>query len=378
MKKFLLMTSIALALVGCIYPYDAEVSESDANGLVVEGDILIGDVARITLSCVRPLDENAKGVSGNVWIEDEDGNQYIEDANKFSDSFTIDMYQASPDKRYRLKVRLLNPVEGSTSTDYSSDWLEVQPAPSFDELDYVVGDNTIDLRLGLSSPGGSGCFRWDFDEIWQFHAPIQATHTYDPEYGVYIKYKDYTPYYWCWAYAGSYQAGLAIARSVGGERITGHDFYKISRDNMRLQTLYYIEVKARGISQECYDYLHTIEINSTNTGSLTNPEPSQILGNIHSDTDPDEVVIGYIEASRIATKSLYIDSGYYREGHTNYETFLPNQDPEVLNNFYYRGFRPAYPFNSETAIEWTERRCVDCTAMGGSKNKPSFWPTREQ
>lgn len=376
MKKFLFLTSLALALAGCIYPFDAEVASEDSGGLVVEGDILIGDLARVSLSCVRPFGEYSKGVSGNVWIEDEDGNQYIEDASKFSDSFTINMEQASPDKRYRLRVRLMNPVTGSSSTDYTSDWLEVQPAPSFDKLDYVVDENSIDLKLSLSSPGGSGCFRWDFDEIWQFHAPLQATHTYDPEQGIYIKYKDYTPYYWCWAYMGSYQAGLAIAKSTGGERIVDHDFYSISRDNLRLQTLYYIEVKARGISQECYDYLHTIEVNSTSTGSLTNPEPSQILGNIHSDTDPDEVVIGYIEASRIATKSIYIEAGYYREGHTRYETFHP--DPERLNQFYYNGFRPAFPEQSETDIVWIEQRCVDCVAMGGSKYKPPFWPTREQ
>lgn len=375
MKKFLAITAMALAIAGCIYPFDPEVSASDSTGLVVEGDILIGDLARINLSCVRPFGEPGRGVNGNVWIEDEDGNIYYESTSKFGDSFTINMEQASPDKRYRLRVRLLNPLEGSTSTDYSSDWLEVQPAPSFDDLTYQVEENSVDLRLSLSSPGGSGCFRWDFDEIWQFHAPLQATHTYDPISQTYIEYRDYTPYYWCWSYSGSYQAGLAIAKSVGGERITDHDFHKISRSSLRLQTLYYIEVKARGISQECYDYLHTIEINSTSTGSLTNPEPSQILGNIHSDTDPGEVVIGYIEASRIATRNMYIEAGYYREGHTVYETFLP--DYEKLNELYYNGFRPAFAVQSETAIEWIEQRCVDCISMGGTKNKPSFWPTRE-
>ena len=126
MKKFLFLTSLALALAGCIYPFDAEVASEDSGGLVVEGDILIGDLARVSLSCVRPFGEYSKGVSGNVWIEDEDGNQYIEDANKFSDSFTINMEQASPDKRYRLRVRLMNPVTGSSSTDYTSDWLEVR------------------------------------------------------------------------------------------------------------------------------------------------------------------------------------------------------------------------------------------------------------
>ena len=55
MKKFLYLTSLALALAGCIYPFDAEVATEDSGGLVVEGDILIGDLARVSLSCVRPL-----------------------------------------------------------------------------------------------------------------------------------------------------------------------------------------------------------------------------------------------------------------------------------------------------------------------------------
>ena len=51
MKKFLYLTSLALALAGCIYPFDAGVATEDSGGLVVEGDILIGDLARVSLSC---------------------------------------------------------------------------------------------------------------------------------------------------------------------------------------------------------------------------------------------------------------------------------------------------------------------------------------
>ena len=84
------------------------------------------------------------------------------------------------------------------------------------------------------------------------------------------------PLYYCWSYDNSHQAGLAIAKSTGGERIADYSFLDIDRRELRMQTLYYIKVKARNISEECYEYLHSIEVNSTSTGSLSQPDPSQM------------------------------------------------------------------------------------------------------
>ena len=375
MKKYLIMALAAFVMVGCVYEFSPELDIKDASGLVVEGDIIIGDTSRIALSSVEALTVKRPGknsVKGKVWIEDDAGNMYQPETSGSSDSFKIDMTKASPDRNYRLRVTLDKPVSGN-SRNYSSDWKTVLAAPSIDELDYTFDDENVFLWLSLSSPGGSGCFRWDFEEIWEYHADSLALFYYDVSED---KVKSYEgaipPLYWCWAYAGSTQAGIAIAKSTGGERISGYRFFDISRRDKRMQTLYYIKLKARGISEECYEYLHSIEVNSTSTGSLTQPDPSQIVGNIHSDEDPLEVVYGYIEVSRMASRSMYIDKLFIEDVAPPSPPNNPMPPIETMAELYENGMRP---YNIPAPAYWISYRCVECTAEGGTKNKPDFWPS---
>ena len=382
MKKILLLAIAAMTSVSCVYEFTPDILPADTKGLVVEGDIIIGDESSFTLSSIEPLSgEKVAPVRGWVWVEDDAGGEYYPESLDASDSFTIDMTKASPDRKYRLRIRLATPLSGN-STFYSSEWKETQMAPSIDDLDYKwqqvdpYSDPYAHLFLSLSSPGGSGCFRWDYEEIWEFHTEFMATHYFDPvtervrSYGGQIP-----PLYNCWSYDNSHQAGLAIAKSTGGERISDFNFLDIDRRDLRMQTLYYIKLKARNISEECYEYLHSIEVNSTSTGSLSQPDPSQIIGNIFNDDDPLEVVYGYIEVSRVSTKDIYIDSIYLPP-----QEFIgegPSPPPITSAEIGIMGPLEAYlnGFRPKNGSEWVAQECVECTALGGTKIKPSFWPT---
>ena len=376
MRHAFVLLASALVSVGCVYEFTPEIDPVDSVGLVVEGDIMIGDTTRITLTSIEPLSSpltSKTPLNGRVWAEDDHGNEYHPAERGSSSSFTIDMTNAPADREYRLRVVLDKPLKGGSGS-YSSGWKPVQQAPSIDELTYTYDDTDVHLWLSLSSPGGSGCFRWDYEEIWEFHADSLATHYFDLADN---RVKAYAkgvvpPLYWCWAYQNSTQAGLAIAKSTGGERVSGYKFFDISRRDKRMQVLYYIRLKARGISEECYEYLHSIEVNSTSTGSLTQPDPSRIVGNIRSDDDPLEVVYGYIEVSKVAARSMYIENLYtaYKE-QVGGDVPPPTDDLGLMTPLeaYLSGMRP---FHANT---WLNRMCVECTAEGGTKIKPAFWPT---
>ena len=381
MRKILVLAIAALVAFGCVYEFEPDIRTDDAKGLVVEGDILIGDVSSFTLSSIEPLSgDDVAPVRGWVWIEDDAGGEYYPESSDASDSFSIDMTKASADRKYRLRIRLATPVAGN-STFYSSEWKEVQKAPVIDDLSFTWSDDIyidpyVHLWLSLSSVEGSGCFRWDYEEIWEFHSEYLAQYYYDP---VTQKVRSYEgripPLYYCWSYDNSHQAGLAIAKSTGGERIADYSFLDIDRRELRMQTLYYIKVKARNISEECYEYLHSIEVNSTSTGSLSQPDPSQIIGNIFSDDDPLEVVYGYIEASRVTETSMFIS-----------DLFIPpaepggNVPPPVTLSGMLTPLSPAdaYLYDlrpTDSPDIWVNKKCVECTAIGGTKIKPPFWPT---
>ncbi len=75
------------------------------------------------------------------------------------------------------------------------------------------------------------------------------------------------------------------------------------------------------------------------TGSIFEPAPSAILGNIENVNDPEDIIFGYFGASAISTKSIFIPA---------IEAPYPPNDILILPD--------------------------DCRMMGNSTAiKPSFW-----
>ena len=163
----------ALVLSGCVYPFDMNTdSEGEAGGLVVEGDLLIGDVSKITLSTVQQLNGKSLPIQfhASIWAEDDQGCEYYASAKEPGGSYSLDLTNASIDRRYRMHIHMDRVLAGHSS-DYSTPWLTVSKAPSFDGIDYTTDEDNLYLRISLSDPDGSGCFRWDYVENWEYHAP---------------------------------------------------------------------------------------------------------------------------------------------------------------------------------------------------------------
>ena len=55
--------------------------------------------------------------------------------------------------------------------------------------------------------------------------------------------------------------------------------------------------------------------NTEQTGSLFDPQPSQLSGNIHCLTDPNELVIGYVEITQEQTQRIFISSSEVSDWH---------------------------------------------------------------
>lgn len=377
MRRLIYLGIVALIAVSCIYSFDPSL-DSDAGGLVVEGDIIIGDTTTVTLSLVENLDGTSTGsVSGSVWVEDSEGGAYYPFSDS-GDSFEIDLTKASEDRQYRLRISLDSPVEGGTSTEFASQWATPQPAPQIDSISYSVDDEYLNFMLSVHSSAESGCFRWDYREDWEFHADFLAEYVFDPATSSLTQIWSIPDNYWCWTYSTSSQAGIAIAKSTGGERLVNHEIRNVPRSDRRLQSTYSIQVKSRSISEEDYDFLHAIEENSTSTGSLSSPDPGKVVGNIKSLDDEDEFVIGYIEVSKMSSIRLTLNtSAYYTTVVSDGELFVPEESEKMtLVDYYNLGYRPVK--EGSEGVLWGYLRCVDCTADGGTKNKPSWWPTSNE
>ena len=82
MKKILTLVIAAITAVGCVYEFTPDIVPGDATGLVVEGDIIIGDISRFTLGSIEPLSgAEVAPVRGWVWVEDDAGGEYYPESS---------------------------------------------------------------------------------------------------------------------------------------------------------------------------------------------------------------------------------------------------------------------------------------------------------
>jgi hypothetical protein len=120
--------------------------------------------------------------------------------------------------------------------------------------------------------------------------------------------------------------------------------------------------------------------NTEQIGTLFDPQPSELSGNIHCLTDPNEIVIGYVEITQEQAKRIFIYNNQVNGW--NYQAgclqiIVDNNLDSIAK--YGRDRFPTVPFalsplgsilqfyaaNNET--------CVDCT-IRGTNQKPAFWP----
>ena len=137
---------------------------------------------------------------------------------------------------------------------------------------------------------------------------------------------------------------------------------------------------ASSISKDTYRFLHNLDENTNGGDNLFTPNPGEIAGNIRCESNPERMALGYAVFSRAARKRAFLDSRYY----------LPSpkislQYPLVENyyNFWKSGFLPLeehlgeYDPSEEGPYGWGARNCYDCTAAGGTLEKPDYWNETE-
>jgi hypothetical protein len=69
---------------------------------------------------------------------------------------------------------------------------------------------------------------------------------------------------------------------------------------------YRVDLKQYAISQEAYRFLRLVKQQAEISGSIFDPPPATIRGNMISLDDPNEVVLGYFMAGGEASKTVYI------------------------------------------------------------------------
>lgn len=379
-----LFTAFLLGMVSCVYPYDID-AEGRGGEMVIEGDILIGELTTVRLSHTMPISSIGDPqplLSAEVSVIDDMGMVYPASLDG-EDGFVVDTRDADPDRQYKLHVKNLE-----TGRTYESTFKRVCEPAVFDSLSYSLDEVRDRLNVAISIHSGSeSFFKWSFTEDWEYHTVLQAAYRYVPPTISMVRWTEVPDgpgkvekamypdnNYYCWCHNVSRNIMVFSTENQSDDRFVDLAFYTIPRTDRRISYIYHIAVELEALDKDAYAYWENVRKNSDYNGSLFSPNPSEVLGNITCLEDPNEIVYGYISASRRSVKTLYImASSFYRETE-NFDT----TKYQITQGDWYKYFKDGYlPYdigeNPMGPPDWVSRRCVDCTVFGGTSKKPDFW-----
>ena len=383
----------------CIEEFKLPLPVQEESGIVIQGNLFMNAESVIYVNKPQAIGSKRKLESiadAEVYIISQDGtesNKAIYD--KENERYIAAATELNPEQSYAVKVI----ANGET---YQSEFLQILQTPEITDLNYKEQEDGVSVHISTEgSNDASRYYMWSYEEDWEFHAEINiakfAKGEIDYQSLIYSQIKGtFNPYYYCWRNNHSSQIFLYDTSVLENNQITDHELYRISIDDQRISYIYSVLIKQWSIDAKTYEYYQTIEKQSENAGGLFAPMPVEIKGNVTCTSNPSKRTYGYVIASNVTTKRLFIYASDFQQLVSQYTTCdfsetgydAARRDPlgfwpiawssEVRNS-------GAVIVYGNTTGEITEasvyyiKRCVDCRAVEGStKQRPYFWPNNHE
>ncbi|MGH2564835.1 MAG: DUF4249 domain-containing protein, partial [Ginsengibacter sp.] len=348
---------------GCKKSYNPPAIKVDNKFLVIDG-VLVNSPdspSIFTLSRTIKLTDSTFSSSAEtgavVSVEGKNGENF---------SFTEQaggIYKAGPlilnnSEQYRLKITTTN------GDEYQSDYVPVSQTPAIDSITWQQQNDVTIYANTHDQSNNTKYYRRDFTETWQYRSTYDRTIA---ETNGIIYYVDSTTQtYNCWSNDVSAEILLGSTVALSQNIISMQPITLISQNDDKIAIRYSILVKQYAITQEAYQYFSILKKNTENLGSIFDAQPTQLSGNIHSVTNPSEVVIGYVTASSVSQQRIFIENSQLNNWPAVYNgqdcglKLIP-QDPTDFRLYSYTDTSYApYHFVSPDGIEIAKRSCVDC------------------
>jgi hypothetical protein len=396
-----------MAVTSCRKPYDPPAVSATNSYLVVEGVINAGsDSTFIKLS--RTVKVSNKIVTNpeagaTLTVEGDQNTSYplteISKGNYASPGLNLDNSH-----KYRLRIKAAN------GKQYLSDFEVVLNSPPIDSVSYdIKGALTqpgVNIYVSTHDPSNKVVYyRWDYQETWIINSyfPSYFKSNGDTVLGRNLITDNITD---CWQSDTSSSIVLGSSAKLTQNVISNQPVISIPSYSEKVGDKYSIQVRQYALSVDAYNFYVNIKKNNEQLGSIFDALPSDIEGNIHSVSNPNEPVIGYISIGSTTSKRIFIsnsslpswkkDTSFYAGCHLAFDApKLPcclygpggtgGQVDEYINynpnKYNINGLTdPLIPIDAIVLHPGTPplgytastKDCVDCTVRGSNK-KPAFW-----
>lgn len=395
-NHFMLLFILTTTAISCIDEY--EIPQTAAvkyeTEIMIAGRILGGDVSEFYLSYTTPLnsDEEAPDIlNAEVHVVGQNG--YRSEAAEFDieeNCYTVDTRALENNTHYAVEVT----VDGDT---FQSDFQPLLTAPEIDEVTWQENESSVSIYVTtLAEKDEPRNYMWTFEEDWEIHAEVDMR-GYDIIKPIYNKehYPDLTethnPYYYGWMHDVSHKILMHSTSDLSENVIKDTKLHEIGIEDIRISYIYSILVKQWSLSDEAYNYYATLKRYTEKNEGLFTPILSDYQGNVSCLTNPKRRVHGYVLASNVKTKRIFIYEEDFKNMRSQYSHDLCMAKKRDVYPQDFVALIGSYPWLSPWVImapdaDWYHKDatiytwyCVDCRQTEGiTKKRPDFWPNNHE
>lgn len=366
---------IIVMWAGCIEPYTPPEIEDDPDLLVVDG-FLDGTKKE----CIVSISRTQKlGSSDPPRIEygalvslQEKGGSTVFLVDNLNGTYSQSNLSVSAQKEYKINVTTADGKE------YTSEYVVLKPSPPIDSVTWEANDQGVQIQATTHDDSkGSRYYQWKFTETWEYSAAYYSNMIFENG-SVSMRSDDI---YTCWQENTSTNIIIGSTDKLTEDVIYKYPITLLPKGSEKYLTRYSILVQQRVLSKEAYNYWSELQRNTENLGTLFDPQPSQITGNIVSTQNAADAVLGYFTASFTSEKRIFIRYAELPPGFP-YNRQFPGckMDTVLLENlpdFGSTGKLLTVPITIGGVIIIgygnSTVDCVDCRSKGGTNVEPDFW-----
>ncbi len=378
MRKTILIIATFILFTTCKEVYNLPANTPSTGYLVVEGFINCGyGATNITLTRTTKLVDSVLIIyehNAQVNIEDENNATYPL-FEKDSGNYVSDILNLNPSLKYRLHIKT------DDGKEYISDFTATKQTPPVDSITWKVENGGVQIYVNSHDPSNNiKYYQWKYSETWEFHSTFIKTLEYSRApvtgqiIGIYPLPNADTSIYKCWKTQNSAKIIIASTEKLSEDRVYIPIRY-IEPQSYELSVLYYIELKQYALSRDAYLFKQKLKKNTEQLGTIFDPQPSELGGNIHCVNNPAEPVVGFIDVTEEKVAKLFINNSEldnWQKSLDCIELKLENQ-PEYYNPSLIPTHIAEMRGREIKSYYAADQHCMDCTLRGTNK-RPPFWP----
>lgn len=312
--KYILLLISVLTIVNCIDPFEIEETEFK-SAMVIEGNITDEDkIQQILVSQTFPLDTVLMTGIGSAKVSVTSSNGEVFNFDEVS----AGIYQSNTSFAAVSGLSYTLKVETSDGKSFTSEEA-VAPAKTnidnlYTERNFLNDGEKEGMFIYVDSydpTGQSKYYRYEYEETYKIIAPNwSASEAYivsplpNPEVDSRTKDIDDRVAY------NTVTSNTIIQENtteLGEDRVSKFPVRFIDKENFILSHRYSILVKQFVQSRAAFSYYETLELLSGTESLFSQRQSGFLEGNIKSDSNTNEDVVGFFQVSSVAEKRLFFD-----------------------------------------------------------------------